>query len=872
MFYLRKHIFTVLTIVFAFYVIPAESFSQVKKGKIVIDKNRGHELKQGSSGFNVRIADKVWNYSHPEFRKAVHTLKPGWLRYFSGTMGDAFSSATGQYDKDYAWMFDKQGQYFRGYAFTDVKGPHRIIDLYELLGEVGGRLIVTINGFSETPEVAGELARFCKNNNIEVEVWQFCNEPYFYVPHRDRYWWNDGYDYARKMRPYAEAIREVFPDARLALNFTWDGIWGFMKEIYEYQQKEGAYWDVFSKHSYAPHIGGKESFENAYKRANSKIIEATSPSAMEQIENYTWDDIPMIITEFGVWNRPLWGIYSAIYYVEYTMRQLEHTNSEFIGSHEISNKYVPERNLNQVVLDAYREGKSIDTDTLQTGGELNNRDGARGIKIMHEATNNSRYTWNTRIEGAALVEGLKNEKVPGVYARAFKGINGQHYLVLTNRSGQMHHFDIEFGEERLNTEMERTYISTDIPKTQDFEIMEDVVTSSPLEIPSYSVVLVKWDAREKVSPSKTRVYKTDVVENGVKLQWWEREGATQYDVYTGTSPQKLEKVASLEAQNGNSYVLNNLEEGINYFFAVEAVNENGKSGLSKPVSISFQEPSRPEIFDVARRDTTITVMWQSVPDATGYMVKIVSEDGTEKKYDVKNVFGYRVSGLEYDQPYQISVSAYNGRGNSEYSESREMTCKEHLPLPPRNISAKETKEGYVSLQWVHQDTINPNVRYKLYKGTNVRNLELFKEDIHGNNYLDREVEKGTDYFYTVKSYNEDGECNFHPNIATVIGNDELVDIEIENVERADGYYRIKVSFSNIKNDGNVEYGVAISDISYLNVEEEIFDASVVSDGSFVVKVPVDELKSGRTYAIRGRIVTNGSPIYSLPPHENVKVE
>ena len=140
------------------------------RGEIRINSTNGHALIPGSSGFNVRIADKVWNYTHPDFKEAVRQVQPGWLRYFSGTMGDAFSAATGLYNLDYIYMMDHQGQYFKGHQFTAVKGPHRITDLYEVLGEVRGKLVITINGFTETPEMTAALARFVKHNNIEVEV------------------------------------------------------------------------------------------------------------------------------------------------------------------------------------------------------------------------------------------------------------------------------------------------------------------------------------------------------------------------------------------------------------------------------------------------------------------------------------------------------------------------------------------------------------------------------------------------------------------------------------------------------------------------------------------------------------------------------
>ena len=305
----------IIQLVLAVCLLQTASIYAQTPGFINIDTTTGHAIKNGASGFNVRIADKVWSYTHPDFVASVKELKPGWLRYFSGTMCDAFSSATGQYDLDYIAMFDHQKPYLKGYRFTEIKGPHRVIDLYHLLSEINGKLVITVNAFSETPEMVKELARFCENNNIKVETWQFCNEPYFYVPNRNRYWWNDGYDYAAKMKPYAEAIQEVLPDAKLALNYTWDGVWTFMKEISTFQKTNGAYWNTFSKHSYAPHTGKNETLEQAYKRANTKLLEATSSSAMSEIEDYTWKDVPMIITEFGVWNRLLGPLMDCFAYL-----------------------------------------------------------------------------------------------------------------------------------------------------------------------------------------------------------------------------------------------------------------------------------------------------------------------------------------------------------------------------------------------------------------------------------------------------------------------------------------------------------------------------------------------------------------------------
>ena len=42
------------------------------QAKIHIDTEAGHALQACCSGFNVRIADKVWSYEHPDSRAAVH--------------------------------------------------------------------------------------------------------------------------------------------------------------------------------------------------------------------------------------------------------------------------------------------------------------------------------------------------------------------------------------------------------------------------------------------------------------------------------------------------------------------------------------------------------------------------------------------------------------------------------------------------------------------------------------------------------------------------------------------------------------------------------------------------------------------------------
>lgn len=852
-----------LLLLLSFWSCTAFAQNQTVKASINIDSQKGHPIPEGASGFNVRIADKVWGYHHPDFLKAVDLLQPGWLRYFSGTMGDAFNSATGQYDLDYAEMFDHKEQYLKGYKFTNMKGPHRVYDLYQVLGNIGGKLVVTVNAFTETPEIVRELCRFIKNNNIEVELWQFCNEPYYYTPERQRYWWNNGYDYALKMKPYAEVIREVFPDSHIALNCTWDGIWGFMKEINQYQKEHGAYWDSFSKHSYAPHTGKTENFQQAFKRGNTKLLEATSPKAMKDIEAYQWKDVPMYITEFGVWNKPLNGIYSAIYNVEYTLRQLQHTNTKLIGSHEVSNKITPAKNRNRELLEAFKNQTSLDTRSLLTGIKWDAE--GRSIALMHEATNKSSYTYDATLEGGQKLKGLKGRQEQGWYARAFRGNNGFEYVIVCNRSDKAFDFDINWNNKKLKTtEIEQKTLSAKKAQQRVLEApTSKTVKANKLVIAPYSVTLLKWSSDYKTVPSPTRIYHSTVTKKGIYLKWWKRENINSYTVRYGTSKDKLDKSIKVKGSEKAELVIDRLKKDKTYYFSVSASNQNGESKASSIVKVDNQLPLAPEIFKIARRDSIFTVYWKSVPNATGYKLSLVSENGKKEVFDANNVFGFKTKAVAYNQPYKVSVWAYNGMGDGKPSEVKTVVCQPNIPVPARNISATRGMDGSVYLRW--ESEAPKGTKYKILRGNQPHQFTPLADNITELTYNDKSIKNGETKYYTVLSYNDIGTTDYYPNTATVI--EPKVNIAIKNIKEFDSYFEVTVSLPNAEKYKVKKVGIAISDVSYLTVEENTFEVKGNATNKYKLQVPKEIMKGKHKYAVKAYIKSKDFTAYSLPPFE-----
>ncbi|KGL58890.1 fibronectin type III domain-containing protein [Polaribacter sp. Hel1_85] len=848
------------------------SFSQENKGVINIDTKNGHAIKIGSSGFNVRIADKSWSYLHPDFRKAVHLLKPGWLRYFSGTMGDAFSSATGHYDLDYAMMFDHPKEYLKGYSFLDVKGAHRIIDLYQLLSKINGKLVITINGFTETPEMTRELARFCKNNNIEVATWQFCNEPYFYVPHRERYWWNDGYDYAAKMKPHADAIKEIYPDAFLALNNTWDGIWGFMKEINKYQKEQGAYWNVFSKHSYAPHIGKKESVEKAYKRANTKLLEATSANAMQEIEDYSWKDVPMVITEFGVWNRPLNGIYSSIYNIEYVMRQLNHKNTWYVGAHEVSSKYAPKKNINEQIEDAFKNGIKLNTDSVLTG--INKTLEGKAYEIYHDVTNHSDFIFDSNVTNGFKAPGLKKAIETGFYTQAYRGINGYDYLVFTNRTKESKDFDIKIDGHQLNKEIEVNFISADSIKVKNTEIRKVTFSKGKINIPSFSVSVAKWKSKLVTKPANPTIYKGEILSGSIKLTWGPIENVKKYTINYKEVSSDVIKQIKVDATE-NSIEIPNLNKGATYNFKMSAENKQGVSDFSNKILIKNDIPEIPEIFKISRRNNTATIFWKSVAEASGYKIKYINKNTKEESIiETNNVYGYRLKGLEYNVPYDFSVVAYNGNGLGEFSKTKTVSLSKKVPYSPRNVSAIRQPSGSVSVKWIEQDSILPETSYNVYRGLELHKYHKIASGIKKSSFKDTSTKKDEIYFYTVKAETSAGESNFYPNTATLFSSDDEYSIKIKSIKKQKDGYLLKIKFKNILLDGDYSYGLKIENISYLTVEENKIEGRNLSKktNTFEVFIPNSVLNKKSKYALKAFVNTNGKSLFSKLPHRNIKTD
>ena len=152
----------------------------------------------------------------------------------------------------------------------------------------------------------------------------------------------------------------------------------------------------------------------------------------------------------------------------------------------------------------------------------------------------------------------------------------------------------------------------------------------------------------------------------------------------------------------------------------------------------------------ATGQTTISLTWDAVPNATSYNVysngNVVVSGFAQTTYIVKNL----TPGIQYC----YEVKAVNEAGESEASESACATTESEpvtptVPAAPTNLVATATGQTTVSLTW----TAVPNATsYNVYSNGN-----LVVSDLTATTYTVEGLTAGTEYCYNVTAVNEVGE-------------------------------------------------------------------------------------------------------------------
>lgn len=187
----------------------------------------------------------------------------------------------------------------------------------------------------------------------------------------------------------------------------------------------------------------------------------------------------------------------------------------------------------------------------------------------------------------------------------------------------------------------------------------------------------------------------------VALRWGSAPGlvpATHYLLYVGTQPGTA-NIASGFPVGNQLGVTGDLPRG-RYYVRVQAANRFGAGPLSSEVAVDVGPmaiPGSPEGLDQSWHGTIVTLAWNSVPDATSYLVEAGSRPGAA---DVARVVA-ATNGLAVNVPpgtFYVRVRAVNAAGVS--APSREIIVRgPGAPMPPGTLSATQSATT-ITLSWL----------------------------------------------------------------------------------------------------------------------------------------------------------------------------
>ncbi len=468
---------------------------------IDINLSKSHPLSPGFSGFNNADLEFAVSFGDPRYQELAASLEPGWYRFSGGAVSDVYDWQSGDVPTEWVDQFTGNilSRFRREQKLVRGRGGVPFDDYLQFAAATGARTMICFNAFTDTPESAGKMAQYVKEHDVPVIAWELANEAFLFPR-----WFSGGADYVNKMRPYAEAIRSVLPDAIISLavsmvqspNVAWD------EALANYPER---YWDAVSVHHYAQ---AAPTFEEAVLRANYALQYKTDRYYLSYLLPQFGGGTLALLSEFhsGKYTSPICGtLYDAIYTAEYIARESAVPNVKYVGLQVLysgsrrNGAIQAARDHEQDVIDAYEAGTTIDTTQLDFGFFLSPQ--GLAIQLVNGALNESSVVLATTLKGPGTVPtdtpaGIG--RMPALHAQGYRdSAQGAAFLIITNKSETVHTARPRWKGKPIRGPFQIAYITGDNLRLANTEIRQNVgiktaISQDIVRVPSYSVVRVAW--------------------------------------------------------------------------------------------------------------------------------------------------------------------------------------------------------------------------------------------------------------------------------------------------------------------------------------------------------------------------------------------
>ena len=206
---------------------------------------------------------------------------------------------------------------------------------------------------------------------------------------------------------------------------------------------------------------------------------------------------------------------------------------------------------------------------------------------------------------------------------------------------------------------------------------------------------------------------------------WQAIPRIRYHIYRGLSANDLDQRLTGEHPTVDlSYRDADITNGVTYYYAVSAVNDDGESVRSVTVSVTPMEPAptSPTTVIVITGDGQVTIRWNPVNRADSYNIYRVmgtTDPFSEIPHNLNPIIGesYTDSGLTNGDTYRYAISSVNGSGESDLS-----AATSGIPIGTPGAPNTVVGNSMITLTWTE---VISATGYYVYRSQSVANLGSF---------------------------------------------------------------------------------------------------------------------------------------------------
>ena len=240
---------------------------------------------------------------------------------------------------------------------------------------------------------------------------------------------------------------------------------------------------------------------------------------------------------------------------------------------------------------------------------------------------------------------------------------------------------------------------------------------------------------------------------GIKVTWDKVNGAGLYRVYRKTG--RNGKYTYLGNVSNNQFIDKTADSGNLYFYSVRAysADEEGtyRSHYEKSSKYTYYIAA-PELTSLTAAEKGYTLEWKAVNGAASYTVYRKAAGGKWTGIGTVKTTSFTDTQGKAGTKYYYTVRASRKAGSVTFNGSYNTAglCCKYLETPKMNNTSM-TASG-LKVTWEASEGAD---KYRVYRRTGTSGKYVLIGAVTGTAYIDKTVESGKEYFYTVRAYAED---------------------------------------------------------------------------------------------------------------------